>query len=70
MIAVARMEEQRGVQALEQAVVDHDLLAAPTLLGGRAEEHDLTRKVIGNSRQGQSGAHAGGRHRVVATAMT
>ena len=33
VVAVARVVQQRRVEPLEQAVVDHDLLAAPPLLG-------------------------------------
>ena len=33
VVAVARVVQQGGVEALEQAVLDHDLLAAPPLLG-------------------------------------
>ena len=48
---VARVVEQRGVDAVEQAVVDHDLLAAAPLLGRRPEEHDLAGQLVGERGQ-------------------
>jgi hypothetical protein len=48
---VAGVVEQRGVEPLEQAVLDHDLLAAAALLGRRAEEDDLAGQVVGDRRQ-------------------
>ena len=38
----------RGVDPVEQAVVDHDLLAAPPFLRGCPEEHDLARQLLGD----------------------
>ena len=66
---VARVVEQRRVDALEEAVVDHDLLAAAPLLGRRAEEHDLARQLVGDRGEGDRGPDPGRRHRVVATAV-
>ena len=63
------MEQQRGVEALEQPVVDHHLLAGAALLGGRPEEDDLALQVRGNGRQADRRRHAGRRHRVVAAAV-
>ena len=54
---------------VEQAVVDHDLLAAAALLGRRPEEDDLARQLVGERRQGDGGPDAGRRHRVVAAAV-
>ena len=70
VVAVARVVEQRRVEALEQPVVDHDLLAAPPLLGRRAEEDDLARELVGERRERDRGPDPGGRHRVVAAAVT
>ena len=36
-----RVEQERGVEAVEEAVLDHDRLARAALLGRRAQEHDL-----------------------------
>ena len=54
VVAVARVVQERRVEALEQPVVDHDLLAAPPLLGGRAEEDDLAGQLVARSRPGRS----------------
>ena len=67
--AVARVVQQRGVEALEQAVVDHDLLAAAPLLGRRAEEHDLAGQLVGDRRQRDRRADPRRGHRVVAAAV-
>ena len=69
VVAVARVVEQRRVEALEQAVVDHDLLAAPPLLGRRAEEDDLAGQLVGERREGDRGPDPRGGHRVVAAAV-
>ena len=67
--AVAGVEEQRRVDALEQAVLDHELLAAAPLLGRRAEEHDLARDLVGQRGQADRRADAARGHRVVAAAV-
>ena len=67
--AVARVVQEGGVEAVEQPVIDHDLLAAPPLLGRRAEEDDLAGQLVGDRREGDGGADAGGGHRVVAAAV-
>ena len=54
---------------VEQAVVDHDLLAAAPLLGRRAEEDDLAGQLVGDRGQGDRRADARGGHRVVAAAV-
>ena len=41
VVAIAGVVQQRGVDAVEQPVVDHDCLAAAPLLGRRPEEDDL-----------------------------
>ena len=66
---VAGVVEQRRVETLEQAVLDHDLLAAAPLLGGRAEEDDLAGQLVGHRREGDRGADTRGGHRVVAAAV-
>jgi hypothetical protein len=45
VVAVAGVIEQRGVNPLEQPIVDHHLLARTTLFGGRAEEDDLAAQL-------------------------
>ena len=70
VVAVARVIEQRGVDPGEQAVVDHDLLAAPPLLGRRAEEDDLARELVGDRRERDGGSHPRRGHRVVAAAVS
>ena len=67
--AVARVVHERGVDAGEQAVLDHDRLAAAVLLGRRAEEHDLARELVGDGRQGDRRPDPGRRHRVVPAAV-
>ena len=67
--AIARVVEQRRVDPLEQPVVDHELLAAAPFLGGRAEEDDLARQVVGDGGQGDRRTDPGGGHRVVAAAV-
>ena len=61
---VSRGIEQRRVEALKQAVVDHHLFAAATFLGGRAQKNDLTGQIGCDGRQCDRGADAAGRHRV------
>ena len=68
-VAVARVEEERRVEAVEEAVVEHELLAAPPLLRRRAEEDDLPGELVAERRQGDRRAHARRRHRVVAAAV-
>ena len=70
VVAIARVVQQRGVEALEQAVVDHDLLAAPPFLGRRAQEDDLAGELIGERRQGDRRPDPRGGHRVVSAAVT
>ena len=70
VVAIARVVQERRVEALEQAVVDHDLLAAPPFLGRRAQEDDLAGELIGERRQGDRRPDPRGGHRVVATAVT
>ena len=69
VVAVARVVEQGGVDAGEEAVVDHDLLAAPPLLGRGAEEDDLARQLVGDGGQGDGRADARRGHRVVAASV-
>ena len=69
VIPIARMEQQSRVESLEQAVVDHDLLAAPALLGRGSKEDDLTGQSIGDRGQRDRGTDARRGHRVVATAV-
>ncbi len=69
VVAVARVIEQRGIDAGEQPVIDHDLLAAPPLLGRRPEEHDLARQLVRDGGQGDRRADTGRGHRVVAAAV-
>ena len=69
VVAIARVVQQRRVEALEQAVVDHDLLAAPPFLGRRPQEDDLARELIGERRQGDRRPDPRGGHRVVAAAV-
>ena len=58
VVSIARVVEQRGVDALEQPVVDHDLLAAPALLGRGAQEDDLARQLRGERRERNGGTDA------------
>ncbi len=69
VVAVARVVQQGGIEAGEQAVVDHDLLATPPLLGGRAQEHDLAGQLVGDGGQGEGRGDTRGGHRVVAAAV-
>ena len=69
VVPVARVVQEGGIDAGEQAVVDHDLLAAPPFLGRRAEEHDLAREVLGDRGQGDRRTDTRRRHRVVAAAV-
>ena len=66
---VAGVKQQRRVEALEQAVVDHDGLAAPPLLRGRAQEHDLAGPVVADRGERDRRPDARRRHRVVAAAV-
>ncbi len=68
-VAVGRVEEQRRVQAIEEPVVEHELLAAAPLLGRCSEEDDLPGERVAHRREGDRGADAGCGHRVVAAAM-
>ena len=70
VVPVAGVEQEGGVDAVEQPIVDHELLATPPLLGGRAEEHDLAGQIVGDCGEGDGCAHAGGGHRVVAAAVS
>ena len=63
---VARVVQERGVQAVEQPVLDHGRLPAPPLLGGRPEEDDLTRQVVRHRGEGDRGPDPRRGHRVVA----
>ena len=54
VVPVARVVQQRGIDAGEQAVIDHDLLAASPFLGRRPEEHDLARAARRRPRPGRS----------------
>ena len=56
VVAVTGVVQERGVEALEQPVLDHDGLAAPALLGRRPEEDDLAGELVGDRRQGDGGA--------------
>ena len=67
--AVAGMEQEGRVDPLEQAVLDHDGLAAPPFLGRRAEEHDLSGQLVGDRRQRDCRPDPGRGHRVVAAAV-
>ena len=58
VVAVAGVVHQRRVEAGHQPVVDHDLLAAPPLLGRGAEEHDLAGQLVGHRGEGDRRAHA------------
>ena len=51
---VRGVEEERRVEAVEQAVVDHQLLARAALLGRRAEEDDLAGQLRRRSPRGRS----------------
>ena len=57
------------VDPLEEAVLDHDGLAAPPFLGRRAEEHDLSGQLIGDRGERDRRPDPGRGHRVVAAAM-
>ena len=66
---IAGVVQQGGVEAVEQAVLDHRLLAAAAFLGRAAEEDDLARQLVGDRRQGDRRADARRGHRVVAAAV-
>ena len=66
---VRGVDHHRGVDALEQAIVDHDLLAGEILLRGRAYEHDLAAPLIAGRGQGDRGADPGRGDQVVAAAV-
>ncbi len=66
---VRRVEQERGVEAFEQAVADHDPLARAALLGRRPEEDDLAGQLGRDRGQGDRGADPRGGHRVVAAAV-
>src|SRR4051812_17188809 len=70
VVPIARVEEQCGIEAVHEPLVDHDRLAASALLGGRAEEDDLTGPQVARVGQRQRRAHALRRHRVEPAAMT
>ena len=63
------MVQQGGVEPFEQPVVDHELLARAALLGGRAEEDDLTADLRRDGSQRDGRADATGGHRVVPAAV-
>ena len=69
VVAVARVVEQGGVETFEQAVVDHDLLAAAPFLGRRAEEDDLAGELVGEGGQRDRRPDPGCGHGVVAAAV-
>ena len=69
VVPVARVVQEGGIDAGEQAVIDHDLLAAPPFLGRRPQEHDLARKVVGDRGQGDRRADSRRGHRVVAATV-
>ena len=64
-----RMEQERRVEVVEQAVLDHRHLARAALLGGRAQEHDLAGQLRRDGGEGDRRPDARCRHRVVAAAM-
>ena len=66
---VRRVEEERRVEPGEQAVADHDPLARATLLGRRAEEHDLAGQLGSQRGERDRGTDPRGGHRVVAAAV-
>jgi hypothetical protein len=70
VVGVGRVHEQGDVEALEQAVIEHDLLPAPPLLGRRAQEPDLPGPGVPHRRQGDGRTHPGRGHRVVAAPVT
>ena len=70
VVAVARVKEQRRVDPGEEAVVDHDLLAAPPLLRRRTEEDDLARELVRDRRERDGRSHARRGHRVVPAAVS
>ena len=70
VVPVAGVEQQRRVDAREQAVLDHLGLAAPPLLRRAAEEHDLAGQLVGDRGERDRGADARRGHRVVAAAVT
>ena len=70
VVAIARVVEEGRVETLEQAVVDHDLLATPPFLGRRAEKDDLAGELVGQRGEGDRRPDPRGRHRVVAAAVT
>ena len=65
VVLVARVIEERGVEAVEQPVVEHELLARPSLLRRGAEEHDLAGQLVAHGRERDRRPDPGGRHRVV-----
>jgi hypothetical protein len=69
VVPIARMEQEGRVESVEQAVLDHDRLAAATFLGRRAQEHDLARELAGDRGQPDRRPDTGRGHRVVAAAV-
>src|SRR5262245_20522838 len=70
MVSVARVIQQGRVEAVEEAVLDHLLLARAMLPGWRAEEPDLAWQLRRDRREADRRPGAGGSHRVVAAAVT
>src|SRR5690242_11228704 len=63
------MEQQSRVQAVEEAVLEHELLARTSFFGGRAKEYDLACPRIPDGGQRDRRADAACRHRVVAATV-
>ena len=66
---VTRVIEERSVDAFEQTIVDHDLLARATLFGRCAQEDDLAGKRIPDRGQPDRRADPRCSHRVVTAAV-
>ena len=64
-----RMDHQRAVDVVEDALLDHDDLAAAALLCRRADHADRDVERFGNGREGDPGPDRGGRDDVVAAGM-
>src|SRR5262245_24064607 len=63
------MEQECRVESVEQAVLEHELLARSPLLRWSAEEDDLAGPRVSDRRERDRGADPARRHRVVPAAM-
>src|SRR5213596_1047246 len=63
------MDHERGIDAVEQTLVDEEDLAAPAFLGRAADDEDATAELVGQARGGQTSAQPGGGDDVVPTGV-